>query len=75
MPTIAETRLAAYYAAETAILNAQEARSGDSSRRMAELRDVREQIDKLERQIARQNSSAGGGGLNYALANLSGDAS
>ncbi|MBW7896530.1 MAG: hypothetical protein H3C27_15590 [Opitutaceae bacterium] len=73
MASIAETRLEAYYAAELAILSAQEARSGDSTRRMAELREVREQIDKLERQIGRQNAKRGG--LNYAVANLSGDES
>lgn len=69
MPSVTETRLAAYLAAETAILQAQEVRGGDRAHRMTELRDVRDQIDKLQRQLSREQS--GRRGLNYALANLS----
>lgn len=75
MPTQAETRLDAYLAAEAAILQAQEVRGGDSAHRMTELRDVRDQIDRLQRQIAREAAAARGrGGLNYAVANLGHDA-
>lgn len=75
MPSITETRLAAYLAAETAILQAQEARSGDRTHRMAELAEVRKAIDQLQAQLGREQArTAGGGGLNYAVANLSGNA-
>ena len=74
--TVTETRLSAYLAAETAILQAQEVK-GDSGRaqRMADLADVRDQIAKLQAQLSREQSRAdGNGGLNYATANLSGTA-
>ncbi len=73
MPSVAETRLAAYLAAEAAILQAQEARSGDRTHRMAELAEVRQAIDRLQAQVSREQArAAGGSGLNYGLANLSG---
>ena len=73
MPSVAETRLAAYLAAEAAILQAQEARSGDRSHRMAELTAVQQQITLLQAQVSREQArAAGGSGLNYAVANLSG---
>lgn len=72
MPSVAETRLAAYLAAEAAILQAQEARSGDRTHRMAELTAVQKQIELLQAQVSRQQArAAGSGGLNYGLANLS----
>ena len=72
--TTTETRLAAYLAAEASILKAQEIRNGDRTFRQTELRDVRDQIDKLQRQVAREQAAAAGrGGLNYSLANLSGE--
>lgn len=71
-----QTRLDAYLAAELAILQAQEVR-GDSGRaqRMADLADVREQIDKLQAQLNRETAAASNtnGTLNYAVANLSGE--
>ena len=67
MPSLTEQRLAAYLAAEAAILEAQEVRGGDRTHRMTELDVVRKQIDMLQLQLARQ----GRGGLNYALADLS----
>lgn len=74
MPSVAETRLAAYLAAEAAILQAQEARSGDRTHRMAELSAVQKQIDLLQAQVSReQTRAAGGAGLNYAVADLSGE--
>lgn len=74
MSTLTETRLAAYLAAEISILKAQEIRNGDRSFRQTELRDVRDQIDKLQRQSAREQAvAAGQGGLNFAVANLSGE--
>lgn len=74
MPTVNETRLAAYLAAEIAILKAQEVHSGDRSFRQAELREVRDQIDKLQLQVNREQSAASGKtGLNFSLANLSGE--
>jgi hypothetical protein len=71
MASITETRLNAYIAAEAAILQAQEVRGGDRSHRMADLDVVRKQIDVLTRQLNRENSR--NGGLNYALADLSGE--
>jgi len=71
MASVTETRLAAYLAAELDILKAQEVRGGDRGHRMTELREVRDQIDRLQLQLAREQS--GRRGLNYALADLSGD--
>lgn len=74
MSTLTETRLAAYLAAEISILKAQEIRNGDRAFRQTELRDVRDQIDKLQRQLAREQAAAAGQrGLNFAVANLSGE--
>jgi hypothetical protein len=73
MTTVTQTRLDAYLAAEIAILKAQEIRNGDRTFRQTELSDVRDQIDKLQRQVAREAASAiGNRGLNFAVANLSG---
>lgn len=75
MPSVAETRLAAYLAAEAAILQAQEARSGDRAHRMAELSAVQQQITLLQSQVSREQArAAGGSGLNYAVADFSGGA-
>lgn len=65
-----QTRLDAYLAAETAILQAQEVSSAGRAQKMAALQDVRAQIDKLQAQLNREQS---GKGLNYAVANLSGE--
>jgi chemotaxis receptor (MCP) glutamine deamidase CheD len=74
MTTVAETRLAAYLAAEAAILQAQEARVGDRTHRMAELEAVQKQINLLQRQVTREQARAAGqGGLNFAVADLSGN--
>lgn len=74
MTTTTETRLAAYLAAEIAILKAQEVRNGDRTFRQTELSDVRAQIDILQRQVAREQSAAAGrSGFGYSLANLSGE--
>tara|TARA_R110002049_G_scaffold73666_25_gene190312 strand:+ start:414 stop:629 length:216 start_codon:yes stop_codon:yes gene_type:complete len=71
MPTTTtQTRLDAYLAAEAAILQAQEFRGGDRTHRMAELRDVQAQIDRLQRQLNREQS---GSGLRFSVANLSGE--
>lgn len=69
-----QTRLDAYLAAELAILQAQEVSSEGRAQKMAALADVRAQIDKLTAQLNRENAAASGnGGLNYAVANLSGE--
>lgn len=69
-----QTRLDAYLAAELAILQAQEVSSEGRAQKMAALADVRAQIDKLTAQLNRERSAAAGnGGLNYAVANLSGE--
>jgi len=74
MTTITETRLNAYLAAEIAILSAQEVRNGDRTFRQTELSDVRAQIDKLQIQLNREKAAAAGRpGLNFSLANLSGE--
>ena len=76
MSTVAETRLAAYLAAEASILQAQEARSGDRTHRMAELADVQKQIIALQLQVDREQARAAGrsgfGGVTVAVADLSG---
>lgn len=71
MPSVTETRLAAYLAAEAAILQAQEVRGGDRAHRMADLAVVREAIDKLQRQLTRETTPQRG--LRYSVANLSGE--
>lgn len=74
MSTITETRLAAYIAAEVSILKAQEVRNGDRAFRQTELREVRDQIDKLQRQLAREKAAENGQrGLSFSVANLSGE--
>jgi hypothetical protein len=65
----AAARLAAYLAAEAAILQAQSVGAGDRNLRRAELADVRAQIDILQRQLAREKT---GGRPRIALADLSG---
>lgn len=69
MSSVTETRLTAYIAAEAAILQAQEVRGGDTAHRMTELADVRDQIDKLQRQIAREKR---GSAVGFSVANLAG---
>jgi hypothetical protein len=80
--SLASDRLARYIAAETAILGSQEARMdlGNGSYRMlkmADLAEVRAEIDKLQRQVSAENAATAGrpsvGGLGFALVNLSGD--
>ena len=74
MPSVTETRLNAYLAAEISILKAQEVRNGDRTFRQTELREVRQQIDQLQKQLAREQAAAAGqGGLGFAVANLSGE--
>lgn len=75
MPTLAETRLAAYVAAEVEILKAQEVRGAEGrGHRMAELRDVQKQITSLRAQVAReQQRAAGGDRLGGSVVNLSGE--
>lgn len=71
-----QTRLDAYLAAEQAILQAQEVSASGRAQKMAALADVRAQIDKLQLQLSREQAKAAGhGGLNYAVANLSGETS
>lgn len=72
MATITEvqTRLALYQAAEAEILQAQEMRHGDKMHRAAELMTVLEQIDKLERRLARMQARADGQRLRHSVANL-----
>lgn len=73
MSTVAETRLAAYLAAEAAILQAQEFRNGDRTHRMTELADVQKQITLLQAQVSREQLRASGAAtLNYAVADFSG---
>jgi hypothetical protein len=73
MATSAEiqTRLDAYLAAELEILSAQEMSKDGKSHRLTELKEVRAQIDVLERSLARkQRSEAGNGSFAYAKANM-----
>lgn len=76
MPTLAETRLAAYVAAEAEILKAQEVRGAEGrGHRMAELTEVRQAIKDLQAQVSREQRRAAGGGRSFgsAVANLSGE--
>lgn len=73
MPTVTETRLAAYLAAEAAILQSQEVSRDGLRHRMAELADVQRQIELLQRQVQREQAAAAGRGrIGYSLADLSG---
>lgn len=72
MPSINETRLNAYLAAEASILKFQESRGSDRTLRQAELADVQAQIEKLQRVVAREKQAASGG-PRYAVVDLSGD--
>ncbi|MGL4576887.1 MAG: hypothetical protein ACRCV9_19020 [Burkholderiaceae bacterium] len=80
--SLASDRLARYIAAETLILSSQEARMdlGNGSYRMlkmADLAEVRAEIETLQRKVAAENAATAGtpriGGLGFALVNLSGD--
>lgn len=68
----ASDRLAAYIAAENAILTTgQEVRFGDRWLRAADLVEIREQITKLEAQVAQESRTAAGGyGVRYSTANF-----
>lgn len=69
-----EARLAAYLAAEQKILMGQEVRYEDKSLKNTDLREVRDQIDKLQRQLARERAAANGrSGIGFSVANLSGE--
>ena len=67
------TRLAAYYATEASILQAQEVKGGDRSFRNAELAEVRAAIKDLETQFNRETATADGNRGNFAHANLNGN--
>ncbi|WP_119154155.1 hypothetical protein [Caldimonas tepidiphila] len=71
MTTTAETRLAAYLAAEVAILQAQEVSVDGRRHRMAELADVQRQIRELQQQVNLERAAvAGRSRLGFSLANL-----
>ena len=66
-----QTRLDAYLAAELEILGAQEMSRDGKSHKMTELREVRAQIEVLERDLARKlRSEAGRGSFAFAKANM-----
>lgn len=72
MPSINETRLNAYLAAEASILQFQESRGSDRTLRQAELAEVRKGIEQLQILVAREKQ-ADRGGPRYAVVDLSGD--
>ena len=66
-----QARLDAYLAAETEILEGQEMKHGDQSHRLADLKDIREQIAILERKLSRKNQSDDGkGSLGVSYGNM-----
>jgi hypothetical protein len=73
MTTVTELRLAALYAAEVATLQTQAATALGRSIQMARLAEIHAEIKQTKWEIAReQHRAAGGGSLNYAVADLSG---
>lgn len=69
--------LAAYMAAELALLQGKETRLGDRLLRYEDLAEIRSGRQEWERRVAEEQGVATGapriGGLNYKLADLSGE--
>ncbi|TEB13374.1 DUF6148 family protein [Pelotomaculum propionicicum] len=63
---LAKDRLAAYYAAELAVLSGQEYRIGTRSLRRADLPEIRKAIDALEGQVRQLEAAASGNMSNRA---------
>lgn len=70
MPTINETRLELYFAAEVKILKGQEVRFGDRTLRFADLKEIRSEIERLQRAVAVEKRGASG--ARYATADFGG---
>jgi capsule polysaccharide export protein KpsE/RkpR len=74
MTTVNELRLAALYAAEVAALQAQAVTALGRSIQAPRLAEIHAEIKQVKWEIAReQHRAAGGGSLNYAVSNLSGE--
>lgn len=69
MPTINETRLELYLAAEVKILKGQSVRFGDRELRYADLKEIRGEIEKLNRAVT---SERRGGRPGFASADFGG---
>lgn len=63
---LTKDRLAAYYAAELAVLSGQEYRIGTRSLRRADLPEVRKAINALEAQVQQLEDAASGNTANRA---------
>lgn len=78
--SVASERLARYIAAETAVLEGQEVRvegsSGMRTWRGADLRELREEIKRLQAQVAAEEAATAKrptiGGLSFAVARMDG---
>ncbi len=69
MPTINEERLELYRAAEVKILKGQSVRFGDRELRYADLKEIRAEIEKLQRAVAAEQR---GGRSGFATADFGG---
>ena len=69
MPTINEERLELYRAAEVKILKGQSVRFGDRELRYADLKEIRAEIEKLQRAVAAERR---GGRSGFATADFGG---
>ena len=72
MPTINQTRLAAYVAAEAKILQGQSVRFGDRELRRADLAEIRKEIGLLQSVVAREEAGAAGRGGRFSQADFGG---
>jgi hypothetical protein len=69
MPTMNEERLELYRAAEVKILKGQSVRFGDRELRYADLKEIRAEIEKLQRAVS---SERRGGRPGFATADFGG---
>ncbi len=72
MPTINQTRLDAYVAAEAKILQGQSVRFGDRELRRADLSEIRAEIGRLQSVVAREQAGAAGRGGRFSQADFGG---
>jgi flagella basal body P-ring formation protein FlgA len=72
VPTITQTRLDAYLAAEAKILAGQSVRHGDRQLTMADLSEVRKEIATLQAAVRREEAAAAGRGGRFSQADFGG---
>jgi hypothetical protein len=72
VPTLNQTRLDAYVAAEEKILAGQSVRMGERYLQLADLEQVRDEINLLQRKVAQEQAAAAGRVSGVCQANFGG---